>query len=90
MAHGAVNTVFQDCAHICVKRPMILVSELLTDMPYITSEVDHGVVDFRSSVRLACDVKSSLIYYTLDGSYPELRNKNIKVNFRIELFIQSV
>ncbi len=47
--------------------------------PYVSSEYNGGIVDKLHRVKLACDTPGASIFYTTDGTVPELHKARIKV-----------
>ena len=47
--------------------------------PFLDSSVTGGTVDAGAKVLLSCETPGSRIYYTTDGSPPELHEESAKV-----------
>lgn len=56
--------------------------------PYLDSSVTGGTVDAGTKVFLSCDTPGSRIYYTTDGSPPELHQESVKVS--VILYHQTI
>ena len=50
-----------------------------TQTPFISSDRTGGTVDKNHVVFLKCDTKNAQLFYTIDGSAPELHKLNTKV-----------
>lgn len=57
-----------------------------TATPEIVSEQDGGTVDKLCTVKLDCDTENCKIYYTLDGTAPELH----RLQPRVRIFYYHV
>ena len=55
--------------------------------PFIDSPVTGGTVDAGTKILLSCETPGSRIYYTTDGSPPELHQESVKV--RLSMFIDT-
>jgi len=57
----------------------VLVLGRKTGSPYIVSDADGGQVDKLHVVYLKCDTPDAVVYYTTDGSMPEVYKLSNKV-----------
>ena len=58
---------------------MNFVSGMRVKDPFLDSSVTGGTVDPGTKVFLSCDTPGSKIFYTTDGSPPELHQESVKV-----------
>ena len=56
-----------------------IVSGMRVKDPFLDSSVTGGTIDAGTKVILSCDTPGSRIFYTTDGSPPELHQESVKV-----------
>ncbi|CAH1782616.1 unnamed protein product [Owenia fusiformis] len=76
---GTFCVASQGAPGFCGIINIMSVDTLRTDVPYIESDQNGGTVEKNTVVYLACDTAQSSIYYTLDGSTPEVHRKSSKL-----------